>query len=67
MLETHNNYRFNQSDSSLYTEFIAYEKQFLLPLSSPYQVREFRNVTVQKMGYIYLSEDKHYYSIPISM
>jgi transposase len=64
LLETYNNYRFSQSDSTRRAEFTAYEKQFLSPLSSPYQIREFRKITVQKMGYVYLAEDKHYYSVP---
>ncbi|MFT4668274.1 MAG: hypothetical protein ACI9XB_005257, partial [Gammaproteobacteria bacterium] len=29
-----------------------------------YELRNYKYSTVQPMGYIYLSEDKHYYSVP---
>ena len=65
LLETYNNYEFSQRETTRRQEFLSQEKQYLSPLpSEPYSEREFRKVTVQKMGHVYLSEDKHYYSVP---
>jgi hypothetical protein len=41
------------------------EKPFLRALpDTRYEPREFKRLKVQKMGYIFLSEDKHYYRVP---
>ena len=65
LLEKYNNYQFSQRDTTRNQEFVDQEKQYLQTLpNEAYTEREFRKVTVQKMGYVYLSEDKHYYSVP---
>lgn len=41
------------------------EKEFLQPLPSRrYEIRRRRPVTVMKNNHVYLTEDKHYYSVP---
>ena len=65
LLDTYNNYQFSQRDTTRMQEFLTEEKGYLQPLPSEvYTEREFRKITVQKMGHVYLSEDKHYYSVP---
>lgn len=52
-------------DSSRFKLFNEYEKSTLQPLPKhKYELKEYRVATVQKMGYIYLSADKNYYSVP---
>jgi hypothetical protein len=64
-LEYYNNYKFSQSTSTRRQEFLSLEKEYLQPLpSQAYEIRLFKRLKVQKMGYIYLSDDKHYYSVP---
>jgi hypothetical protein len=65
LLETYNTYTFSQSTSTRLHEFLSIEKNFLRPLpSQSYSVRYFKKLKVQKMGFVYLSEDCHYYSVP---
>jgi len=65
LLETYNNYRFSQTNSTRLQEFLSLEKQYLQSLPDQiYLIRHFKKLKVQKMGYIYLSDDKHYYSVP---
>ncbi|MFM1744441.1 MAG: hypothetical protein RLZZ630_378 [Bacteroidota bacterium] len=64
-LSEYNNYVFKLAQQSRAELFLATEKPFLNPLPpTPYEVRHYRRAKVQKMGYIFLSEDKHYYSVP---
>ena len=52
-------------DSSRFKLFNEYEKLKLTPLPNQrYELKEYKVATVQKMGYIYLSVDKNYYSVP---
>ena len=52
-------------DTSRFKLFNEYEKSKLQPLpKQKYELKEYRIATVQKMGYIYLSVDKNYYSVP---
>ncbi|MFZ4377842.1 MAG: IS21 family transposase, partial [Saprospiraceae bacterium] len=65
LLETYNTYTFSQSTSTRLHEFLSIEKDFLRPLpSQSYSVRYFKKLKVQKMGFVYLSDDCHYYSVP---
>lgn len=65
LLVKYNNYVFKLTSYSRRELFLSTEKTYLKPLPpSPYQTREYRRAKVQKMGYIFLSEDKHYYSVP---
>jgi len=52
-------------DTSRFKLFNEYEKSKLQALPKQrYELRAYRTATVQKMGYIYLSDDKNYYSVP---
>jgi transposase len=45
--------------------FVDLEDQFLQPLPvDPYQIKYYKRAKVQKMGYVYLSDTKNYYSVP---
>ena len=61
----YNNYLFQRSPYSRKELFVSTEKNYLRPLPpTPYELRQYRRAKVQKMGYVYLSQDKHYYSVP---
>jgi transposase len=65
LLVKYNNYVFKLTKYSRRELFVSTEKQFLKPLPpTSYELRQYRRAKVQKMGYIFLSEDKHYYSVP---
>ncbi|SEO22040.1 Integrase core domain-containing protein, partial [bacterium A37T11] len=41
------------------------ERQYLKPLpGTAYELKDYRRAKVQKMGYVYISPDKSYYSVP---
>jgi hypothetical protein len=64
-LLTYNNTPFSQSMSTRRQDFLELEATYLQPLpQEPYTIRAFKRLRVHKMGYVYLSEDKHYYSVP---
>lgn len=51
--------------ASLRKLFVELEVQYLQPLPpAPYQIKHYKRAKVQKMGYIYLSDTKNYYSVP---
>ncbi len=65
MVDQYNNYSFSQSPTTRLQEFLTIEKPFLNPLpSQSYGIKYFKRLKVQKMGFVYLSDDKHYYSVP---
>lgn len=65
LLVKYNNHLFKLSQYSRKELFVSSEKAYLNPLPpSPYQLRQYRRAKVQKMGFVYHSEDKHYYSVP---
>jgi transposase len=65
LLVKYNNYLFKLSQYSRKELFVSTERPYLTPLPpSAYQVRQYRRAKVQKMGFVYHSEDKHYYSVP---
>ncbi len=65
LLDRYNDLLFQRKDSSRKELFQSIERCCLKPLpSSPYQLKEYRRAKVQKMGYIYFSPDKNYYSVP---
>lgn len=60
-----NLYHMKTYDTSRFKLFNQYEKSKLQALAKQkYELKEYRIATVQKMGYIYLSVDKNYYSVP---
>lgn len=45
--------------------FQSVERTYLKPLPpTEYQLKDYRRAKVQKMGYVYFSPDKNYYSVP---
>ena len=65
LLQQYNDYLFSQLKTTRRQQFLEIEKEALSPLPAQrYELRNYKYSTVQPMGYIYLSEDKHYYSVP---
>ncbi|MGQ1889978.1 IS21 family transposase [Thermophagus sp. OGC60D27] len=45
--------------------FQSIEREYLKPLPETlYELKDYRRAKVQKIGYVYFSPDKHYYSVP---
>ena len=65
MLDIYNDLIFQQKESSRKELFQSIERAYLKPLpSSQYEMKDYRRAKVQKIGYVYFSPDKHYYSVP---
>ena len=65
LLKNYNNQLFSRFNSSRTKEYLSLEKEYLQTLpQNAYTIKYFKRLKVQKMGYIYLSDDKHYYSVP---
>ena len=65
LLEQYNERLMSQSGVSRKQQFSSIEKQYLSVLpSEDYQLRYYKTAKVQKMGYVYLHQDKNYYSVP---
>ena len=65
LLKEYNNYLFSQLKTTRRQQFLEIEKEALLPLPAQrYELRNYKSLTVHPMGYFYLSDDKHYYSVP---
>jgi hypothetical protein len=48
-------------------KFLADEKHLLKDLpAEPFEIKYYRELKVDKNNHIYLSEDKHYYSVPFT-
>jgi transposase len=61
----HNQTRMQQKPYSREERFIAEEKSHLLPLpQQKFEVKHYRELKVATNNHVYLSEDKHYYSVP---
>jgi transposase len=66
LLEVHNLMSFTNKTGSRRKLFDEQEKALLLPLpDNAFEVKHYRIVTVQKISHVCLSEDKHYYSVPM--
>ena len=64
-LEAHNNQPFQNRPYSRRSLFEQTEKETLQPLpASKYELKRYAYGTVFKNSHIYLSKDKHYYSVP---
>jgi transposase len=67
LVDKYNDYKFTNSKISATrrSEFLSLEKPYLQPLpSQAFEIKYYKRLKVQKMGYIYLSTDRHYYSVP---
>src|SRR5690606_31089867 len=65
LLVAYNDLLFKRKEASRRELFQSVEREYLKPLpGSAYELKEYRRAKVQKMGYIYFSADKSYYSVP---
>jgi transposase len=65
LLKRYNNLLFKRKEASRLELFQSVERSYLKPLpSTRYELKEYRRAKVQKIGYIYFSPDKTYYSVP---
>ncbi|NPD48377.1 IS21 family transposase, partial [Lentimicrobium sp. S6] len=64
-LTEYNAFQMKQLGTSRFKHFSDYERSYLSSLpSQPYELKEYKKAKVQKMGIVYLHEDKNYYSVP---
>ena len=65
LLEAYNDLLFQRKESSRRELFQSVERSTLKELpQATYEMKEYRRAKVQKMGYVYFSPDKNYYSVP---
>jgi transposase len=65
LLEKYNDMLFLRKQASRKELFQSVERGYLKDLpSTGYQLKEYKRAKVQKMGYVYFSPDKSYYSVP---
>jgi transposase len=65
LLERYNNLLFKRKEASRLELFQSVEREYLKPLPhTRYELKEYRRAKVQKIGYVYFSPDKNYYSVP---
>lgn len=65
MLESYNKLLFQRKEASRRELFQSVERQYLNPLpQEAYELKDYKRAKVQKMGYVYFSPDKSYYSVP---
>ena len=64
-MKLHNQTRMQQKPFSREECFVADEKHLLKPLpDNPFEIKYYKESTVAKNNHIYLTPDKHYYSVP---
>lgn len=65
LLEQYNRLLFQRKETSRVELFQTIEREYLKPLpAESYEIKDYRRAKVQKMGYVYFSPDKSYYSVP---
>jgi len=65
LLDRYNDLLFQRKAASRKELFQSVEREYLKPLpSSAYELKDYCRAKVQKMGYVYFSPDKNYYSVP---
>lgn len=65
LLVNYNTLLFQRKEASRRELFQSVEREYLKPLpSQPYEMKDYKRAKVQKMGYVYFSPDKSYYSVP---
>lgn len=65
LLEVYNDQLFQRKGTSRRELFQSVERQYLKPLPpTPYELKDYCRAKVQKMGYVYFSPDRNYYSVP---
>ncbi len=66
-VKLHNQTRMQQKEYCREEKFLADEREHLLELPiAPFEIKYYREHKVAKNNHIYLSQDKHYYSVPYS-
>lgn len=64
-LATYNSLLFQRKEASRKELYQSLDRGYLKPLPADrYQLKEYTRAKVQKMGYVYFSPDKTYYSVP---
>ena len=67
-IKDHNQTRMQQKPYCREERFLAEERKHLLPLPAQgFELKYYNELTVAKNNHIYLSEDKHYYSVPYKL
>lgn len=65
LLCQYNDLLFQRKEASRKELFQSVERGYLKPLpTSAYEVKDYKRAKVQKIGYVYFSPDKCYYSVP---
>lgn len=65
LLSSYNDLLFQRKQASRREIFQSIERSYLKPLPSTiYELKDYRRAKVQKIGYVYFSPDKSYYSVP---
>ena len=65
LLVGYNNLLFQRKEASRRELFQSVEREYLKPLpTTAYEIKDYKRAKVQKMGYVYFSPDKSYYSVP---
>jgi len=65
LLESYNDYLFQRKEASRKELFQSIERQALCPLpGTAFEIKDYRRAKVQKIGYVFFSPDKTYYSVP---
>ncbi|MDV3633528.1 LuxR family transcriptional regulator [Elizabethkingia anophelis] len=65
LLQGYNDLLFQRKEGSRKECFQSVERSYLKPLpQSSYELKDYRRAKVQKIGYVYFSPDKSYYSVP---
>ena len=64
-LKTYNDLLFRRKEASRRELYQSLDRGYLKPLpANRYQLKDYTRAKVQKMGYVYFSPDKTYYSVP---
>lgn len=65
LLVTYNDYSFQNMKTTRKERFLEIEKTYLESLpQEAYYMRQYRRAKVQKIGHIFVSENRNYYSVP---
>ena len=65
LLKNYNDLLFKRKEASRLELFQSVERAYLKPLpATRYELKEYRRAKVQKIGYVYFSPDRSYYSVP---
>lgn len=67
-VKDHNQTRMQQKPWCREEKFLAEERKLLTPLpEQPFELKNYKELKVAQNNHIYLSEDKHYYSVPYAL